>query len=143
MKYGDSAKNNTWLQKQSTLLPSGDKKQILEEILQSDFSDQPRICNTQYGCWEDKTRHTNNDTETTRRFAYKKYPKLVLHMIQNFAPEDNQEEDTETHRQIRKMGHKAPDTQYDKEFRPQGMINVIESMGNKKTRGEDGIPNEV
>jgi hypothetical protein len=40
----------------------------------------------------------------------------LLHMIQKFAPEDNQEDNTETHSQIRKMAHKAPDTQNDKEF---------------------------
>jgi hypothetical protein len=64
-------------------------------------------------------------------------------MIQKFAPEDNQEEDTETHSQIRKMAHKAPDMQNDEEFTLQEVTNVIQSMGNKKAPGEDEIPNEV
>jgi hypothetical protein len=53
-------------------------------------------------------------------------------MIQKFAPEDNKEEDTETHSQIRKMAHKAPDTQNDEEFRLQEVKNVIQGMESKK-----------
>jgi hypothetical protein len=41
------------------------------------------------------------------------------------------------------MAHKAPDTQDDEEFTLQKVTNVIQSMGNKKAPGEDGIPNEV
>jgi hypothetical protein len=58
-------------------------------------------------------------------------------MIQKFAPEDNQEEDAETHSQTRKMVNKAP------EFTLQEVSNTIQSMGNKNAPGEDGITNEV
>jgi len=64
-------------------------------------------------------------------------------MIQKFAPEDKQEEDAETHSQIRKMVNEAPDTQDDEEFTLQEVSNTIQSMGNKKAPGGDGIKNEV
>jgi hypothetical protein len=64
-------------------------------------------------------------------------------MIQKFAPEDNQKEDTETHSQIRTMTNKAPDTQNDEEFTLQEVTNVIKCIGDKKAPGEDGISNEV
>jgi hypothetical protein len=64
-------------------------------------------------------------------------------MIQKFAQEDNQEEDAETHSQTRKMVKDAPDTQDDEEFTLEEVSNTIQSMGNKKVPGEDGITNEV
>ena len=67
----------------------------------------------------------------------------LLHMIQKFAPEDNQEEDAETHSQIRKMVNEAPDTQDDEEFTLQEVSNTIQSMVNQKAPGADGITNEV
>jgi hypothetical protein len=115
----------------------------MEIILQSDFTGQPLECSIHNGCREGKKHHTNNDAETTRRLANKKYPRHLLHMIQKFAPEDNQEEDTETHSQIRKIAHKAPDTQNDEEFTFQEVTNVTQGMGSKKAPGEDGIPKEV
>jgi hypothetical protein len=58
----------------------------------------------------------------------------LLHMIQKFEPEDNQEEDAETHSQIRKMVNEAPDTQDDEEFTLQEVSNTIQSMGKKGPR---------
>jgi len=64
----------------------------------------------------------------------------LLHMIQKFAPDDNQEDDSEIHSQTRNLTHKPPDSEGDEEFTPQ---EVTQNMGNKKAPGGDGIPNEV
>ena len=58
----------------------------------------------------------------------------LLHVIQKLAPEDNQEEDAETHSQIRKVVNEAPDTQDDEEFTLQEVSNTIQSMGEKGPR---------
>jgi len=63
-------------------------------------------------------------------------------MIQKFASEEKQEEDSEIHRQIRKIVHNPPDTADDEEFTLQEATYPIQSLGNKKAPGEDGIPNE-
>jgi len=67
----------------------------------------------------------------------------LLHMIQKFAPDDNQEDDTDTHSQIQTLTQKPLDTEEDEEFTVQEVTNVIQDMGNNKAPGEDGIPNEV
>jgi hypothetical protein len=67
----------------------------------------------------------------------------LLQMIQKFAPDDNQEDDTEKHRQIRTLTRKPIEMENDEEFTVQEVTNVIEDMGNKKAPGEDGISNEV
>ena len=67
----------------------------------------------------------------------------LLHMIQKFAPDDNQEDDTDTHSQIRTLTQKPLDTEDDEEFTVQEVINVIQDMGNYKAPGENGIPNEL
>ena len=64
-------------------------------------------------------------------------------MIQKFAPDDNQEDDTEIRRQIRALAQTPIDTEDDEEFTVQEVTNVVQSMGNKKAPGEDGIPSEV
>jgi hypothetical protein len=80
---------------------------------------------------------TNNTTQITTMKLQdgsltKNIQDTLLHMIQKFAPEDNQEEDTQTHSQIRMMAHKAPDMQNDEEFTLQEVTNVIQGMGSIK-----------
>jgi len=67
----------------------------------------------------------------------------LLHMIQKVAPDNNQEDDTDTHSQIRTLTKKPLDTEDDEEFTVQEVKNVIKDMGNNKAPGEDGISNEV
>jgi hypothetical protein len=64
-------------------------------------------------------------------------------MIKKFAPDDNQEDDTETHREIRALTHSQIDMEDDEEFTIQEVTNAVQDMGNKKALGEDGIPSEV
>ena len=61
----------------------------------------------------------------------------LLHVIQKLAPEDNQEEDAETHSQIRKMVNEAPDTQDDEEFTLQE-VEHGEQKGPRRRRNYEG-----
>jgi hypothetical protein len=63
-------------------------------------------------------------------------------MIQKFAPEDNQEDNNDNHRQTCYLIGKPMDTEDDVEFTEE-VANVIEDMSKKEAPGEDGIPNEV
>jgi len=62
-------------------------------------------------------------------------------MIQKFAPEDNQEDDTDNHRQTRNLKSMTMDMD-DAEFTEQ-VTNVLHDTGNKRAPGKEGIPNEV
>jgi hypothetical protein len=64
-------------------------------------------------------------------------------MIKKFAPDDTQEDDSETHRQIRACTNTPPDTDDDEKFTIQEVTNVVMGMGNKKAPGEDGMPNKM
>jgi len=57
-------------------------------------------------------------------------------IIQKFAPEDNQEDDTDNHRQARNLISMPMDTDDDAEFTEQEVTNVIYDMGNKKAPGD-------
>jgi len=69
--------------------------------------------------------------------------KTLMHMLRNFTLEDNQNDDTEYHKQLRAQTHESIDTANDKEFTVQEIKNAVASMGNKKAPGEDGITNEI
>jgi hypothetical protein len=64
-------------------------------------------------------------------------------MLRNFTPEDNQNDDTEYHKQLRVLTQESIDTANDKEFTVQEIKNAVASMGNKKAPGEDGITSEI
>jgi hypothetical protein len=66
----------------------------------------------------------------------------LLQMIHKFTPDDNQEDNTEIHRQSQALTRKPIDTE-DEEFTIQEVTDVVQDMGNKKGPGEDGIPSEV
>jgi hypothetical protein len=67
----------------------------------------------------------------------------LLHMLRNFTPEDNQNDVTEYHKQLRAQTQESIDTADDEEFTIQEIKNVVASMGNKKAPGEDGITSEI
>ena len=60
----------------------------------------------------------------------------LSHMLEYFAPEDNQKDDTEFHRQARILSQDPIDTDDDKEFTVDEIRNAVDSMEDKKgTRG--------
>jgi hypothetical protein len=67
----------------------------------------------------------------------------LLHMLQNFTPDDNPNEDNEYHAHLKALTQKAIDMADDKEFTVQEMKNAVASMRNKKAPGEDGITSEI
>jgi len=89
-------------------------------------------------------RATHITTEITSSLADNNLQNTLLHIIQKFAPDDNQEDDTDTHSQIRTLTQKPLDTEDDdEEFTVQEVTNAKQDMGNNKTPGEVVIPNEV
>ena len=67
----------------------------------------------------------------------------LKHMLDHFAPEDNQQDDTDYHKQARTLSMEPIDTEDDKEFTVQEIRNAVASMGDKKAPGEDGITGEI
>jgi len=67
----------------------------------------------------------------------------LTHMLKYFTPEDNHNNDTEYHKQLRAQTQVSIDRADDKEFTVQEITNAVPSMGNKKTPGEDGITSEI
>ena len=56
-------------------------------------------------------------------------------MLQKFAPEDNQDDDNDNHRQIRNLIGEPMDTEDDVEFTEQEVTNAIQDMRKKGPRG--------
>jgi hypothetical protein len=53
-------------------------------------------------------------------------------MLEHFAPEDTEKDDTDFHKQARTQAQEPVDAADDKEFTLEEIRNAIESMGNKK-----------
>ena len=70
-------------------------------------------------------------------------PSTVLLMIQKFTPEDNQGDNSETHRRTRIRTSMPMTTEDNEQFTVQEVANVIQGLSNRKASGEDGTPNEV
>jgi len=64
-------------------------------------------------------------------------------MLEHFAPEDNQHDDSALHKQARTLSMEPIYTEDDKEFTVQEIWNAEESMGGLKAPGADGITGEI
>ena len=62
----------------------------------------------------------------------------LSHMLEYFAPEDNQKDDTEFHRQARILSQDSIDTDDDKEFTVDEIRNAMANMGTKRHQGKTG-----
>jgi hypothetical protein len=60
-------------------------------------------------------------------------------MLEQFAPEDSHNDDSDTHKQARFLSDEPVDTEDDNDFTVGEIKNAVASMRNKKTPGEDGI----
>jgi hypothetical protein len=60
----------------------------------------------------------------------------IQHILQGLTPEDNQEDDTKTHKNTRALAQEDIDTDDDKEFTVQEVENVVMSMGGKRHQGK-------
>jgi hypothetical protein len=67
----------------------------------------------------------------------------LQHMLEYFVPEDKHNDDTDFHTQARTQSQEPTDTADDKSFTIEEIRNTVESMGTKKTPGEDGITAET
>jgi hypothetical protein len=64
-------------------------------------------------------------------------------MLEHFTPEDNAQDDSEFHKQIRARSQGTVIIPDDREFTLAEIRNAVESMDNKKVPGEDGITGEI
>jgi hypothetical protein len=60
--------------------------------------------------------------------------KTLKHMLEHFAPEDNQHDDSDLHQQARTLSMEPIYTEDDKEFTVQEIRNAVASLGGKGTR---------
>jgi hypothetical protein len=67
----------------------------------------------------------------------------IKHMLDHFAPEDSQYEDTELHKKARTLAMEPIYTEDDKEFTTQEIRNAVGSLGERKASGVDGITGEI
>lgn len=67
----------------------------------------------------------------------------LKHMLEHFAPEDNQHDDSDLHKQARTLSMEPIYTEDDKEFTVQEIRNAVTSLGEKKAPGVDGITAEI
>jgi hypothetical protein len=58
----------------------------------------------------------------------------LKHMLEHFAPEDTENDDTDLHKQARTQAQEPVDAADDKDFPLEEIRNAIESMGNKIAR---------
>ena len=66
----------------------------------------------------------------------------LQYMLEHFTPEDDNKDD-DIHRRARAQSQLPIGTDDDKEFTALEIRNAIESLGNKKAPGEDGITGEI
>ena len=64
-------------------------------------------------------------------------------MLEQFAPEDNHNDESDIHKQARILSQEPVDREDDKDFTVEENRYAVESMGHKKTPGEDGIIGEI
>jgi hypothetical protein len=67
----------------------------------------------------------------------------LKHMLDYFTPEDRETDNTDYHKLVRTQTQDPAETADDKYFTIQEIRNAVESMGNKKALGEDGITSEI
>jgi hypothetical protein len=67
----------------------------------------------------------------------------LKHKLEYFTPEDKEDDDSDNHKLAGIQSQEPVDTADDKNFTLEEIRNAIESMGNKKAPGEDGITGEI
>ena len=66
----------------------------------------------------------------------------ILHMLEQFVPDDREDSDNELHREIRKEIQKPLDTADDKAFTKEEII-AVKKINSKKAPGEDGLSSDI
>jgi len=67
----------------------------------------------------------------------------LKYTLEQFAPEDNYNNDSDTHKQATMLSQEPVDTEDDKDFTVGEIRNAVASMGYKKATGEDGITGKI
>jgi hypothetical protein len=64
-------------------------------------------------------------------------------MLERLIPEDNVLDDTDYHKNVRKLTEQPIETTDDKEFTQDEIRQIIEGLKPRKASGPDGITNEI
>ena len=67
----------------------------------------------------------------------------LKYMLEHFAPDDTQHDDSDLHKQARTLSMEPMYTEDDKDFTVQEIRNAVASLGDKKAPGVDGITGEI
>ena len=67
----------------------------------------------------------------------------IMHMLENFVPDDREDSDNELHRKIRKEIQKPPDTADDKVLTKEEIIANLKQFNPKMAPGEDGLTSGI
>ena len=67
----------------------------------------------------------------------------LKYMLEHFAPDDTQHDDSDLHKQARTLSMEPMYTEDDKDFTVQEIRNAVLSLGDKKAPGVDGITGEI
>ena len=65
------------------------------------------------------------------------------YMLENFAPDDKEEEDSEHHKSVRKRNREPLETQEDKAFTKNEISDILGKMDPGKSPGEDGLTSRI
>jgi hypothetical protein len=82
------------------------------------------------------TLEKEDGTYTTERST-------ITHMLEHFAPDDREDNDSELHRKIRKESQETPDTADDKAFTKEEIAADLKKFNTKMSPGGDGLTSDI
>jgi hypothetical protein len=91
--------------------------------------------NTKYG-------NVNYATKT-RWLKNSKYDRNTEFMLEQLIPEDNAQDDTDRHKNVRRLTKQPIETTGDREFTQDEVRQIIEGFNPRKAPGADGITSEI
>ena len=113
----------------------------MEGVLQHDHVHKPLKRSLQVSCRQKKEHYTNNYAEENGWIT--NLNETLKYMLEQFAPEGNYNDESDTHKQARILSQELVDTEDDKDFTVGEIRNAVASMLNKKAPGQDGITCEI
>jgi hypothetical protein len=92
---------------------------------------------------EEKGQHTNNNSANPDGSLTEDLSDKLQIMLEHFAPDDKEEDDTELHKLARAQALEPANTDDDIDFTVEESRNAVASMDKKKAPSKHGITGEV
>lgn len=67
----------------------------------------------------------------------------LQYMLKHFFPQDSEQDDTERHKQLRRLTTEPMNTPEDIEFTTAEILNILQNFNPRKSPGEDGITSDI